>query len=98
MRDDESHTEHGADLALLIAEVEREAARVGVDFHAASERMRGLARQEEHPSADGSSFDVIELDVGLLVRTLRSLPAGVGTDAFIAACAGAQSRNGSPPN
>jgi hypothetical protein len=75
-----------AQLDRLLAEVEREAARVGVDWDAAAPRLRAIAPQQERIADDGESIELaIGLDVTGLLRTLRSLPSGAGTAAFLAA-------------
>ena len=72
------------DMATLERDVEREAARVGVDWAMAAPALRTLA-QAAPPDATDEGFEVVlSLDVTAMLATLRSLPDGVGTEAFLA--------------
>ena len=63
----------------------REAARVGVDWDVAAERMRELALRDWTPPADGAAAEVtLGVDLTELLRTLRRLPDGAGTERFLA--------------
>src|SRR5688500_3509472 len=86
MHDDDPTADGEAELERLGAEIEGEASRVGVDWDAAQARMRELARQEWTPADDGESGELtLGFDVTALLRTLRRLPDGAGTEAFLAA-------------
>ena len=92
MSDDELSPEQAAELERLAAEAVREAARVGVDWDAAAERMRALAEQAWVPSADGTAGELtLGLDLTVLLRTLQRLPDGAGTERFLADYEAAQS-------
>ena len=72
------------DIATLERDVEREAARVGVDWAAAAPALHTLA-QAAPPEATDDGFEVVlGLDVTALLATLRTLPDGAGTAAFLA--------------
>jgi hypothetical protein len=87
-----------AELERLTEEIERESARVGIDWDAARGRMRDLAeRHEGMPTEDDSIEVALGLDATRLVHTLRSLPTGAGTAAFLAAFANDQSDSAAPP-
>jgi hypothetical protein len=97
MTGDELSPEQEAEIARVAADAVREAERVGVDWSVAQERMRALSRQEVRPSADGAAAEVtIELDLTLLLRTLRALPDGAGTERFLAAYEAAGPSDASP--
>ena len=73
----------------LMADIEQESARVGVDWDLAHEQLREMAPRTETESADGESHEIaIGLDVTSVLETLRSLPDGAGTAAFLAAISG----------
>lgn len=88
MPGDELSAEQEAEIARVAAEVVREADRVGLDWEAAQERMRALTREQVQVSEDGATAEVtIELDLTLLLETLRQLPDDAGTERFLAAYA-----------
>ena len=59
--------------------------------------MRVLSRQEVQVTEDGETAEVtIQLDLTLLLRTLRQLPDGAGTERFLAAYEVAGSSDASP--
>ena len=92
MPDNELSPEQEAELEQLAAETIREAERVGVDWDAAAERMRALASEQwEELEEAGSSEVTLDLDLSLLLRTLRSLPSNAGTERFLAAYEAVQS-------
>lgn len=85
MSDHELSPEQEAELELLAQEVVREATRVGVDWEAATTRMRALAEPELVGPVDGDGGEVvIGLDMTVLLETLRRLPDGAGTERFLA--------------
>lgn len=85
MSDHELSPEQEAELELLAQEVVREATRVGVDWEAATTRMRALADPELVGPVDGDGGEVvIGLDMTVLLETLRRLPDGAGTERFLA--------------
>ena len=74
-----------ADIAALEAEVEREAARVGVDWAVAAPAMHTLAQATERQESDDEFELELKLDVTGMLATLRALPDAAGTEAFLAA-------------
>jgi hypothetical protein len=80
------HDQAGAHEALL-ADVERELTRVGVDFEAAATAL--LADRPDANVAAAADDDgwatVVGLDAAGLRAVLRTLSAGAGTAAFVAA-------------
>ena len=93
--DEELTPEQEAEIERLAAEVEREAARVGVDWEAAAAHVRELAAQELTPTGDDTFEVVLSLDMTTLLETLRQLPDGAGTERFLAAFDAADA--GEPP-
>ena len=92
MQGDELSAEQEAEIARVAEAAVREAERVGVDWAAAQQRMRALSEQEVRTSDDGDTMEVVvELDLTLLLETLRRLPDGAGTDRFLAAYAAGSS-------
>lgn len=85
-----------ADLQAVVAELEREGVRVGVDWSAAAPTMRALAPKTERRTAEDRMEVAMVLDVMGMLATLRALPDGVGTDAFLAAFR-LRSEAGEPP-
>ena len=85
MGEDELTPEQLADIAALEAQVEREAARVGVDWEAAAPAMHTLAQATERQVSDDAFELELKLDVTAMLATLRELPDGAGTEAFLAA-------------
>jgi hypothetical protein len=97
MPDDELSPEEEAELERLAEEAVREAARVGVDWDVAAERLRELALRDWAPPADGATEEVtLGLDLTVLLRTLRRLPDGAGTERFLAEYEAAESGD-TPP-
>ena len=97
MPGEELSADQEAEITRVAEEAVREAERVGVDWEAAQERMRALSRQEVQVSEDGETAEItIELDLTLLLRTLRQLPDGAGTERFLAAYEVAGSSDASP--
>lgn len=85
MHDEEMSAAQRADLRAVVAELEREGARVGVDWDVAAPTMRELAPKTERRVADDAVEVGLVIDVIGMLATLRALPDGVGTDAFLAA-------------
>ena len=97
MPDDEPSPEQAAELERLAAEAVREAARVGVDWDVAAERMRALAEQAWDPSADGTAGELtLALDLTVLLRTLQQLPDDAGTARFLSDYEAARSADEPP--
>jgi hypothetical protein len=85
MRDDELTPEQQAEIQKLQSDWERHCTRAAVDMRAAMPRLR-----EHFPSTrreiSATEFELSEtIDLSGIVETLRGLPDGAGTDAFIAA-------------
>lgn len=96
MRDELSPDEEAAAIEALGAEVQRQAARVGVDWEVAAAELRALVdwdsaatelrelAAETATTVDNNDEMALGLDLTTLVATLRSLPDHSGTAAFIA--------------
>jgi hypothetical protein len=69
----------------LTADFLAQLARVGVDMRAASPRMHEIVPPEETENADGSTTVSFTIDASGIVETLRGLPDGAGTEAFVRA-------------
>ncbi len=86
MRDDEplsGQSDDGGEAAA--AEFTRELSRVNVDWDEAGTEVFEAAPKIETPGSD-DGFEVgVFLNVTALTDTLRSLPDGAGTEAFLAA-------------
>jgi hypothetical protein len=69
------------------AEFERQLARVNVDLRAASPHMHELEPPKRHDVADDENSYMITftVDHSGILKTLRQLPDGAGTSAFVAA-------------
>lgn len=96
MHEEERSAEHRRDLQAVVAELEREGVRVGVDWNAAAPTMRELAPKTERRVSEEEVEVNLTLDVMGMLATLRALPDGVGTDAFLAAFR-LKSEAGDPP-
>lgn len=59
--------------------------RVGVDMQAAFPRLREIAPPLERQISDDEVEVSFTIDASGIVETLRGLPDGAGTDAFVAA-------------
>jgi hypothetical protein len=77
--------EQEAQAAALTAEFIRQIERVGVDMPAAFPQLRESAPPVERYLSDDEVEVSITIDASGIVRTLRTLPDGAGTDAFVAA-------------
>lgn len=84
------------DLQAVVAELEREGVRVGVDWDAVAPTMRELAPKTERRISEDEIEVNLTLDVMGMLATLRALPDGVGTNAFLAAFR-LKSAAGDPP-
>ena len=72
-----------ADVAALEAAIERESARVGVNWETAAPALHTLA-QAGPPEATDEGFEIVlGLDLTAMLATLRALPDGAGTAAFL---------------
>jgi hypothetical protein len=69
----------------LTAELLAQIVRVGVDMRAASPRMHEIVSPRETDNQDGTTEVVFTVDASGIVETLRKLPDGAGTDAFVRA-------------
>lgn len=74
-----------AQVAALSMEFARHLARVGVDMQAASPRLRDIAPPIERRLSENEVEVSLTIDASGIVETLRGLPDGAGTDAFVAA-------------
>jgi hypothetical protein len=77
--------EQEAQAAALTEEFIRQIERVGVDMPAAFPQLRESAPPVERYLSDDEVEVIITIDASGIVRTLRTLPDGAGTDAFVAA-------------
>ena len=96
MHEEELSAAQRTDLQAVVAELEREGARVGVDWDAAAPTMRELAPKTERRVSEDEIEVNLTIDVMGMLATLRALPDGVGTDAFLAAFR-LKSEAGDPP-
>ena len=96
MHEEELSAAQRTDLQAVVAELEREGARVGVDWDAAAPTMRELAPKTERRVSEDEIEVNVTIDVMGMLATLRALPDGVGTDAFLAAFR-LKSEAGDPP-
>jgi hypothetical protein len=90
MREDELPPDKLAELQELVAEFQRQLERVRVDMRAAAERMHEIAppTRRELGSEDSDAVAYEEsftIDVTGILDTLRGLPDGAGTSAFVEA-------------
>jgi hypothetical protein len=69
----------------LTADFLKQLTRVGVDFREASPLLHEIEPPQEHENADGTTEVTFTIDASGIVETLRKLPDGVGTDAFVRA-------------
>jgi hypothetical protein len=74
---------HSNDDEPLTADFLAQLARVGVDIRAASPRMHEIVPPRETQNEDGTTEVVFTIDASGIVETLRKLPDGAGTDAFV---------------
>lgn len=96
MHEEELSAAQRADLQAVVAELEREGVRVGVDWDAAAPTMRELVPRAERRVSDDHVEVGLVMDVIGMLATLRALPDGVGTNAFLAAFR-LKSEAGDPP-
>ena len=96
MHEEELSAAQRSDLQAIVAELQREGARVGVDWDAAAPTMRELAPRSERRVSEDEVEVNVTLDVMGMLATLRALPDGVGTDAFLVAFR-LKSQAGDPP-
>jgi hypothetical protein len=86
MKDEELSPEQRRNIEALIADLEAQIARVGVDLRAAMQVMHEIeAPQRSDPSDDGSYTESHTIDLTGIVETLRGLRDGAGTSAFVTA-------------
>ena len=96
MEESELTPEKEAELDALAAEFERQIERVAVDLQAAFPQMREFAPPVERRITDDEFEVSLTIDVSGIVETLRGLPDGAGTAAFVAAY-NARQRDVRPP-
>ena len=77
--------EQEAEFEALGAEFMQQLERVGVDLQQASPRLREVAPPVERPISEDEFEVMLTIDVSGIVETLRGLPDGAGTEAFVAA-------------
>jgi hypothetical protein len=89
MNDDELAPEQRHQIDALYAELECQAARVGVDLPAAMQQVNDLvapARDELSADEGGEGYTVsFTVDVSGILEAMRSLPDAAGTSAFVTA-------------
>jgi len=81
----EHNSQDDAAAEALTGEFLAQVARVGVDMRAASPRMHEIVSPRETDNEDGTTEVVFTVDASGIVETLRKLPDGAGTDAFVRA-------------
>ena len=69
----------------LVREFMQQVGRVAVDMQAAFPRLREIASPVERQISDEEVEVGFTIDASGTVETLRGLPDGAGTDAFVAA-------------
>lgn len=69
----------------LVREFMRQLERVAVDMQAAFPRLREIAPPVERQISEDEVEIGFTIDASGIVETLRGLPDGAGTDAFVAA-------------
>jgi hypothetical protein len=94
--DDDAMTPDGVDGEQVVAEFERQLARVGVDWSVAVEPVFEMAPKVENPLPDGDLEVGVMLDITSILATLESLPDGAGTNAFVTAYRQRQGDTGTP--
>jgi len=89
MSDEELTPEQRLDIEALMADLEAQSARVGADLRTAMRTMNEIEapRRSAIESDDsGESFtESFTIDVTGILETLRALPDGAGTSAFVSA-------------
>jgi hypothetical protein len=77
------------DIEALMADFDPQSVRVGVDLRTAMRSMNEIEAPRQsaiESDASGESFtESFTIDVSGILETLRSLPDGAGTSAFVAA-------------
>jgi hypothetical protein len=80
------HTpEQEAEIEAQTAELIWQRKRVDVDMHAASPRLREVVPSARRDVSNDAYDETLTIDVSGIVETLRSLPDGAGTAAFVEA-------------
>jgi hypothetical protein len=77
--------EREAHVEALGAEFPQQLERVGVDMPTASSRLREITPPVERQISKDEYEVMLTIDVSGILETLRGLPDGAGTDAFVAA-------------
>src|SRR4051812_50079279 len=91
MNDDVPSPEQRRDVEAMYAELEAHLRRVGVDLRDATPRMHEISEPVISNVVPGDTEDVehytmsFMVDVSGILETLRGLPDGAGTSAFVAA-------------
>ena len=86
MREEELSPEQRRNVEALMADLEAQIARVRVDLRAAMQEMNETeAPQRSDVDGDGFYTESFTIDLTGIVETLRGLPDGAGTSAFVAA-------------
>ena len=97
MAEDQHFAEDAPEAIAMAAELERELARVGVDWDEASAPLVELAPTTETVISDEEVEVCVMLDVSGMLATLQALPDGAGTAAFVAAFRQRQVGSEPPP-
>ena len=85
MEDSQLTPKQEASAEVLVAEFMRQLQRVAVDMPTASPQLREIAPPVERQISDDEYEVTHTVDVSGIVDTLRGLPDGAGTTAFVAA-------------
>jgi len=86
MNDEELSPEQQRTIEAFMADLEAQMARVGVDLKAAMQNINEVeAPRRSEVAADGSFTESHTIDLTGILETLRALPDGAGTSAFVTA-------------
>ena len=86
MKDEELSPEQRDHVEALIADLEAQSTRVSVDLRAAMQRLNEIEAPRIHDDEGGESWtESFTIDLTGILTTLRALPDGAGTSAFVKA-------------
>ena len=86
MNEEELSPEQREHVEAMMADLEAQSTRVSVDLRAAMRGMNEIEPPRIQEDEDGESWtESFTIDLCGILETLRALPDGVGTSAFVAA-------------